>query len=283
MLLQQLIIGGLLTGAVYGLIGVGFTLVIGVGKIANFAHGAFVALGMYAAVFAKDRWDLNPYITLFAVVPMFALAGWLVAELFEWRGRKAGQIGELLIGLALLLVINGALEVQFGVSPRTIQGIEFGRITIFGRTILGTEILAATVTLVLALGLYAFVRYTRYGRALRAVASNPAAASLYGIRVPIAQRFAVTVSILLAGIAGIVISPFSVMTPDRGSTYLITAFAVIVVGGIGNTLGAVLAGLGIGLVTSLSSGYLSSYWTTLAPLALIMAILLTRRDLGVGS
>ena len=115
---------------------------------------------------------------------------------------------------------------------------------------------------------------------MRAVADNAEAAGLYGIRVPVARRAAVTISIVVAGAAGIVISPFTVLTPGVGTTYLISAFAVVIVGGIGNALGAVLAGVGIGLVTSLSSGYLASYWTSLAPLIVILLVLLVRPGLS---
>ena len=115
---------------------------------------------------------------------------------------------------------------------------------------------------------------------MRAVAENAEAAGLYGVRVPVAQRAALAVSIAIAGAAGVVISPFTVLTPDAGAAYLISAFAVVILGGIGNTLGAVAAGLGIGVVDSLCSGYLASYWTSLAPLLIILLVLLLRPDTG---
>jgi branched-chain amino acid transport system permease protein len=94
--------------------------------------------------------------------------------------------------------------------------------------------------------------------------------------VPIAQRAAVTASIVLAGAAGVIISPFSSMTPQVGSGFLISGFAVVIIGGIGNTLGAVAAGLAIGLLNALSAGYLSSAWVGLTPLIVILAVLLAR-------
>jgi branched-chain amino acid transport system permease protein len=191
-----------------------------------------------------------------------------------------GEIGELLIGLALLLLINGLLEVIFSDNPRTISGPTLGHVQVAGLDIYGTELAAVGFTLVAAVGLYVFLRASRWGRALRAVADNAEAAGLYGIRVPIARRAAVTISIVVAGAAGMVISPFTVLTPGVGTTYLISAFAVVIVGGIGNALGAVLAGVGIGLVTSLSSGYLASYWTSLAPLIAILLVLLVRPGLS---
>ncbi len=280
MLFQQLLIVGLLTGAVLSLIGVGFTIVLGVGKIANFAHGAFVGVGMYAGYWSAQILGLNPYLMLIPGVLVFGLIGWGVAELFEWRGRKVGEIGELLVGLALLLLINGSLAVIFGSDPRTVQTVDLGSVKIAGLTIANTEIIAAVFTLVVAAGTYIFVRVSRWGRALRAVAENPSAAGLYGIRVPVAQRAAVTVSVVLAGISGMVISPFSVMTPEVGTSFLISAFAVVIIGGIGNTVGAVIAGLGIGVVNSMAAGYLSSVWTTLVPLLIILAFLLARPNVA---
>jgi branched-chain amino acid transport system permease protein len=113
------------------------------------------------------------------------------------------------------------------------------------------------------------------------VAQNPVAAGLYGVRVPIAQRLAVVLSIVLAGVSGIIISPFTVLTPSAGAAYLISAFAIVIIGGVGNTLGALLAGLGYGLITSVASGYLASYWTTLVPLALILLFLMLKPEIGV--
>lgn len=278
MLFEQLIVVGLITGAVYSLVGVGFTLVLGVGKIANFAHGSFVAAGLYFALYVHEHLGWNPYLALIPGVVFFALVSLGVAELFEWRGRRVGEIGELLVGLALLLLIGGLLETMYGDQPRTIQGLTAGSVHVAGLVLSGTEIIAAVFTLVLAAATYVFVRRTRWGRALQAVAEDAEAAGLYGIHVPIAQRAAVVVSIVIAGIAGILISPFTVMTPSIGTDYLTAAFAVVIIGGIGNTLGAVGAGLAIGVIQSLASGYLASYWTTLAPLVVILAVLLVQPE-----
>jgi branched-chain amino acid transport system permease protein len=278
MLFEQLIVIGLITGAVYSLVGVGFTLVLGVGKIANFAHGSFVAVGLYFALSVKDHLGWNPYVALLPGLVFFTVVAIGVAELFEWRGRKVGEIGELLIGLALLLLIGGLLETVYGNKPQTIEGLTAGRVHVFGLVLSGTQIIAAVFTLVLAAAIYLFVRRSRWGRALLAVAEDAEAAGLYGVRVPVAQRVAVVSSIVIAGIAGILISPFTVITPTIGTNYLISAFAVVILGGIGNTLGAVGAGLAIGVVQALSSGYLASYWTTLAPLVVILVVLLIQPE-----
>jgi len=281
MFAEQLVLEGLLSGAVYGLVGGGFTLVLGVGRIANFAHGAFVAAGLYWAVFAQDQFGVNPYLALGPGLAFFALIALGTAELFERRGRQVGEIGELLIGLALLLVINGLLEALYTDSPRTIRDFTLGGVPVFGFTVYGTQIAAAAFTFAVAAGIYLLIRASRWGRALRAVAEDPLAAGLHGIRVPATQRAAVALSIVLAAAAGIVISPFTTIYPQIGTTFLITAFAVVIVGGIGNTFGALLAGLGIGVINSLAGGYLASYWTTLAPLILILAFILVRRERGV--
>ncbi len=278
MLFGQLIVIGLVTGAVFSLVGVGFTLVLGVGKIANFAHGSFVAVGLYFALFVKEHLGWNPYLALIPGVVFFGLVALASAELFEWRGRKVGEIGELLIGLALLLLIGGLLETVYGNEPRTLEGLTAGSVQVFGLSLAGTEIIAAVFTLLLAVAIYVFVRATRWGRALRAVAEDPEAAGLYGVQVPVAQRAAVVLSIMIAGIAGIIISPFSVFTPGIGLNYLVSAFAVVIIGGIGNTLGAVGAGLAIGILEALSAGYLASYWTTLAPLVVILLVLLVQPE-----
>jgi branched-chain amino acid transport system permease protein len=281
-LAEQLVVAGLLAGAVYGLVGVGFTLVLGVGRIANFAHGSFVAAGLYWALFFQDQFGLNPYFALLPGVVVFTLVGFAVAELFERRGRRVGEIGELVVGLAILLLVGGFLEAVYTDQPKTIHDLTLGGARVFGFVVFGTQIAAAVFTFAVAGGLYLFVRLSRLGRALRAVAEDPIAAGLYGVRVPGAQRFSVAMSVALASVAGIVISPFTTMYPQIGTEFLLTAFAVVIVGGIGNTLGAVLAGLAIGVADSLASGYLASYWTTLAPLILILVFLLFQRESEVA-
>jgi len=272
----QLIVLGLITGAVLSLIGVGFTIVIGVGKIANFAQGAFVGLGMYMGYWANVHLGWSPYLTVLPGLVLFGICGWIVAELFESRGRNSGAIGELLVGLALLLLITGLLSVSFGENAVTLPAASYGAVSVANLHIPVSELIAAGFTFSVAAGIYLFMRWSRWGRALRAVAENPRAAGLYGIRVPIARRVAVLVSIVLAGVTGIMISPFSVLTPEVGTTFLLTAFAVVIIGGIANTVGAVAAGLAIGLADSFAAGYLSSVWTTLAPLILILLFLLIR-------
>jgi branched-chain amino acid transport system permease protein len=272
----QLLVLGLLDGAVLSLVATGFTLVLGVGKIANFAHGAFVAVGMYLGYEVYVAWRISPYLTLLPALVFFALVGWAVAEVFEQRGRKVGEVGELLVGLALLLLINGLLELFFTDNPKTLSGVNIGGLGVFGITIQWTQIVAGIFAFVLAGGLHVFIHTSRWGRALRATAEDPTVAGLYGVRVPVAQRAAVTLSIIVAGLAGIMIAPFTVLTPDIGTTFLISAFAVVVLGGIGNTQGAVIAGLFVGVADSLAAGYLSSYWTTLTPLIIILGYLLIR-------
>ncbi len=211
---------------------------------------------------------------------LFAIVGVGVAELFEWRGRKVGEIGELLIGLALLLVIGGLLEVLFTDNSRTITGPVLGHIRIAGLSISGAQIVAVAFTLATSLGLYVFLRVSRWGRALRAVADNGEAAGLYGVRVPIARRAAVTISIVVAGAAGLVISPFTVLTPDVGSTYLISR-----VRRGDRRRDRQRAGRRPGRHRHRRrdlavAGYLASYWTSLAPLIVILAVLLLRPQLS---
>jgi len=276
MYFAQLFISGLLSGAVLGLIGVGFSLVLGVGKIANFAHGAFVAVGLYVGYWLGHDLGLNPYLLVVPVALAFGLVGWGVAEVYERRGRKVGPVGELLVGLALLLVLNGGLAEIFGENPVNLTKYQLGSLTVFHEAISGSELVAAIFTVTVAVCITLFLRMSRWGRALRAVAENASAAGLYGVRVPVARRAAVVGSIVLAGVSGLLISPFTVMTPEAGSTYLIAAFAVVILGGVGNAVGAVAAGLVVGVIDSLAVGYTSTAWTTLVPLLIILGYLLIR-------
>ncbi|WP_392544239.1 branched-chain amino acid ABC transporter permease [Oryzobacter telluris] len=276
MLLPQLLITGILTGMVYGLVGVGFTLVLGVGKIANFAYGSLVALGMYFAYVLHEWTGLGPYVALLPGLVLFSLLGLGIAELFEWRARASGEIGELLIGLGVLLTIGGLLAVIFSDNPRTMDAAIQGGWEVFGFVVPWDKLLAGGFTFVLGLSLFLFIRRTRVGRAMRAVAENSQAAALHGVRTPVIRRLAVVISTAIAGISGILVSSFVVLTPEVGTNFLISAFAVVIVGGIGNTIGAVFAGMGVGVIEALSAGYLSSIWTTIVPLVIIFVALMVR-------
>jgi len=281
-LFTQVVITGLLSGAVLSLIGIGFTLVLGVARIANFAHGGFVGLGMYAAYWGQREYDISPYVLVPVALVVLIVVGWAVADLFEWRGSRTGEIGELLVGLSLLLLIDGALELKFGTEPKTLVTNALGSVGVAGLRISGSELLAAAMALAVGVLLFAFIRYSRWGRALSAVAQNPEAAGLYGVPVPFARRASVILSIVIAGLTGLIIAPFSIATPDAGATFLISAFAVVILGGVGNTLGALVAGLMIGLVEAIAAGYLPQEWAPLAPLAIILTYLLIRPVKGVA-
>jgi branched-chain amino acid transport system permease protein len=237
-------------------------------------------VGMYLAWWTHGHWHLNPYLLVPPAIVAFAVLGVGVAELFEWRGKRVGQIGELLVGLALLLFIGGGLEALFGTQPRVITGVEAGQVKVAGLAVHGTQIVAASAAVASAVGLYLGIRETRLGRAMRAVADNPDSAGLYGINIPIMRRAAMVLSVVVAGVSGVLIAPFTVLIPTAGSTYLISAFAIVIIGGVGNTLGALVAGLSLGVVEAMAAGYLESYWTSLVPLMLILAILMIRPNVG---
>lgn len=274
-LFANLILLGILAGAVYGLVGIGFTMVLGVANVANFAHGSLVVLGMYFTYLLYTQLGINPYVALLPGVVVFALIGAAMAALFRTRADAGGETGELLLGLGFLLIIESGLQIAYGPGPKPLNYSE-ASVTIFGNEILITKIAALVIAVILALMVHRLIRATALGRSMQAVAIDPEGAGIQGIPVVRVRDATVAISVVIAGAAGIVISPFTIMTPFGGAGFLLSAFAVVVIGRLGSARGAVLAGLLIGIIESLASGYLSSGWAPIVSLGIVLVFLIIR-------
>jgi len=266
---------GLLLGFVYGLAAMGLTLIWGVMKVINLAHGATMALGMFVVFIIFSRLNLHPYLALLLVVLLGLLFGYVVYVVSVHRVINAPYLSTLLATFAVNMIIIGAGTAVFTTTPRTVD-FDLGRVQLGPVTLLGTRLVAALISLVATAGLYVFLYRTRPGKSIRAVANNRAAASLMGVPTSPTLALAFGVGTMLAALAGGLIATFFPFTILSGAGYQTKGFVIGVLGGLGNPTGALVGGLVLGAMEGLIPVFLPVNWVPVIEFVLFVLILLVR-------
>ncbi|RPI56336.1 MAG: branched-chain amino acid ABC transporter permease [Chloroflexi bacterium] len=266
---------GLLLGFVYGLAAMGLTLIWGVMKVINLAHGATMALGMFVVFIIFSQLNLHPYLALVLVAVLGLLFGYAVYAISVHRVINAPYLSTLLATFAVNMIIIGFGTAVFTTTPRNVY-FEMGRVEIGPVTLLGTRLVAALISLAATAGLYIFLYRTRPGKSIRAVANNRAAASLMGV--PTAPTLALSFGIgtMLAALAGGLIATFFPFTILSGGGYQTKGFVIGVLGGLGSPTGALLGGLILGAMEGLIPVFLPVNWVPVIEFVLFVLILLVR-------
>ena len=254
--LVQVIVGGLLLGAVYALFSSGLTLVWGMMNIVNFAHGDFVMLGMYAAFVVFSLFGVGPAAGAPFAALLLATVGVIVYFSLIRHIMKGPMLAQILGTFGLALLLRYSVFWWFGANflslPNNIVG---GTYDIFGLRIEAARLLAGAVALVVTLGLHLLLTRTSLGSKMLAVAEDSTAAQLMGIRPDTMQAIAWAIAAGATGLAGALIATFFYIVPTVGETLGIVAFVTVSLGGFGSVPGALVAGLMIGVIESVS-GYL---------------------------
>jgi len=274
-LFLQTLVNGLVLGASYAVIAVGLTLVFGILHIANFAHGAFFAIGAYG-VLLLNMWGV-PYL---ATLPLAVLIVALVAFVTEYviiRHAVYGDShhGSIIVTFATGQALIAALILIFGPDPHPISS-PFAHSTWSGLGILiaGQRIFIVIASALVLAGFGAWLRYTIKGQQLLAVAQNPRGALYSGINVPMIRSLSFIVGVAAAGFAGALMAPIVTAYPTMGHTTLITGFTVVILGGMGSISGALLGALLIGVGNAMFETYVSVSWTPALGWILVIAVLL---------
>jgi branched-chain amino acid transport system permease protein len=248
----------------------GLTLIFGVLDIVNFAHGAFLALALFLTYGVVRTTGAHPYLALLIAVPVMFGLGWLVQFTVLNRAMGKPLANQLLITLAVSLLIENGLLLFFGADPRSVRFPGEHGIGVFGAVASLSRVLAFAAALVLAAGLCLFLRRTRVGTAIRAVAANRQGAELVGVDVRHIYALTFAIGTACAGAAGTLVAPFTTIEPTTGSLFTIIAFVVVVLGGLGNVLGALAGGVLIGLTEQLGGVFVPSQ----SPLLIVFAVFL---------
>ena len=277
--LLQLMLNGLALGLLYALIAVGLSLIFGVMEIINFAHGELLMLGAFAMTFALPVMGLLYWPALVVAVITIGLAGFVIYELLLAQLKPEEFERSILITLGLSIIIIHTMQYFFTATPRLVdtqygfEGVEIGSIRITW-----TRVIGALAAIAAFAGLYLVLRHTQFGRAMRAIAQNREAALMVGIRPRVVARNAVVLASALCGLAGAAIAPIQLVTPYMGQFLIFKAFALVIIGGLGNIPGAIVAALGLGLVESWIGGFFEIVWQEAAVFVIMIAVLFVRPD-----
>lgn len=266
---------GLLIGFVYGLAAMGLSLIWGVMRVINLAHGAIMALGMFAIFLIFSQLHLHPYIALPLVAILGLLFGLATYFIAVHRVINAPYLSTLLATFAVNMIIIGIGTTVFTTTPRTVD-FDMGRIQLGAVTLLGTRLVAALIALLVTAGLYLFLYRTKPGKAIRAVANNRAAASLMGVPTAKTLALAFGIGTMLAALAGALIATFFPFTILSGSGYQMKGFVICVLGGLGNPTGALIGGLLLGAMEGIIPVFMPVNWVPVIEFVLFVLILLVR-------
>lgn len=272
----NILILGLLLGGIYALVSVGLNIIFGVIRIINFAQGEFLMLGMYATYVCYRMIGLDPYVAVFVVVPLMGAFGMLVYW-FIMRPLQNEPMMQVFASFGLLLVLqNLVLAVTHGLTYSVNTPLSQVVVSLGVAQIGLARIVVLVAAGAAALGLGLFLTRTRFGQAIRAVAQDRKAAELMGINVHRTFMISFGIGAALAGLAGVLLTPIYTMTPYIGGNFIMAAFAVVVLGGLGSVTGAFVGGFIVGLTEAFAGYYIDPTLKKALLFTVFIAVLLIR-------
>lgn len=280
-MLFSAILTGLVLGGTYALVAMGLTLQYGVARIMNLAYGDIIIAASFSAFVLFTALGINPLLGMLIVIPAgFALSWLIYAVMLQPLARRSRDRGRLegdsiLATFGLLFVIQGVALVIFGSGFMSYSYLAVP-IDILGTTIAANRLLAFGLAITFGLGLWLVLTRTRFGTVIRAVAANPASAPLVGINVDSVARFAFAIGGALAAAGGVVVSMYLTFSATMGVIFTMKALIVVIMGGVGNLMGALAAGLILGLVETLVASFIDPGLTLAATYLFFLAVLVVR-------
>jgi branched-chain amino acid transport system permease protein len=273
--LLEILIVGAVSSAIYAMLAVGFTLIFGVARILNLAHGSFYALGAYGAYFFTMQLKLPLLPSALLAIAVVAVFG-IVVERVLIRPMRKSQLAVLMITLAVALVVEQALFLTFGSEYRNVPAFVDKMYTIGGVSVGGARLLALAVGTVVIAALWLFIQHTRLGSAILAISQDPQAAQYMGI--PSDRIFSIVmgISAALAAAAGVLAGPFLTVQPTMWLLPIVKAFAIVVVGGLGSIPGSILAALMLGYAETIVGYMISTSWTEIVSVLATLLMLVFR-------
>ncbi|HEX2134589.1 MAG TPA: branched-chain amino acid ABC transporter permease [Microvirga sp.] len=279
--LASQVVLGLVNGSFYAMLSLGLAVIFGTLNIVNFAHGAFYMVGAFGAFFALTNLGLNYWVALVVVPLAVGAIGVLVERGLLKQLRGLDPLYGLLLTFGLSLILEGVLRDYYGSSgrsyprPPALNGawnLGFMALPVSRAWVIG-------VSLVVCLATWYVIERTKLGAYLRAATENPALTQAFGINVPLLVTLTFGFGVALAGLAGVLAASAVQITPLMGSQIIIVVFAVVVIGGMGSILGAIVTGLGLGIIEGLTRVYYPEASATVV--FVIMALVLLVRPAGL--
>ncbi|MDE3081638.1 MAG: branched-chain amino acid ABC transporter permease [Paracoccaceae bacterium] len=276
-ILWPAILNGVTTGALYALIALGLTLIYGVLHIINFAHGALLMVALYIVYFLFRLFGLDPYLSLVIVPPVMFALGYALQRGVIGRAGHGRDENILLVTLGLSIVIENLALMLFSSDTQTVEtAYGFSTVSVLGAFIPVPKAVAFVGAVVTALALWAFMSRTDLGRAIRAVAKERKGARLVGIDVDHVYAMSFGIGVGVLGIAACLLMPSYYVTPQVGHGFILIAFTIVVLGGMGSFVGALIGGIVIGVVEAVGGLMLGESLGQIGIFAIFILILLFR-------
>jgi branched-chain amino acid transport system permease protein len=251
--LLDIIIAGLVMGGIYALAAVGLNLQYGVVRVLNMAYGEFVMVGGFIGFWMFTLYRINPIISLAICIPTMYILGWLVHKfIFQPIRAKSENIDKfagysILASYGLIFIMQSLAVLAWGGRIKAYSFLS-KPVVILGATFEANRLVAFAASILLSIAFYIFLRVTRIGKAVRAIAQDAETASLMGINVDSLYGHTFAIGTVLAGMAGVILSTMFPVSATMGFQYTVIAIVIIVLGGLGNILGSLIGGLILGLI-----------------------------------
>lgn len=274
-ILGQLLIGGLLAGALYALLACGLNLVFGVMRVINLAHAEFMLIGAFGAYVLYTAFGLHPLLALLVVVPAVFLFGYFVQHALVERVVGRPLLTSLLATYGLSIVLLNIGLLLFTSDFKSVPALSGS--FVYGEFVLPKpRAAAALISLLFTVGVYLFLERTRLGKAVRAVSEHPHVATICGIDTQRIRMLTFGLAAAMAGAAGVMLSMIYSFWPGSGADFIQKCFAIIIIGGMGNFVGALYGGLLLGVVEAFVGGAFTTQWAEATAYLLLVLVLLIR-------
>jgi branched-chain amino acid transport system permease protein len=274
---MDIVVSGILNGAFFATVGVGLSLVFGVIRLVNLAHGELIVLGSYLASVVATWLGVDPFIALVVVAPLCALLAYPVQRFLLTGLLRRGLEPPLVATFGISLLVSAALTQVFGGSARSLSTpYASAGVDLLGMRLRVIDLIGLVVSIVLVVAVHLVLRHTSWGTALRAAAADPVTAGSMGINVNVVYAATFAVSAAIAAVGGVLIGTAYSFSPTSGANYMLIGFTVVVLGGTGSVLGALWGGLALGLVQSIGSAVLGGQYRDFVIYAAFIVILAVR-------
>jgi len=275
----QLLINGLIAGAIYALVASGFSLIFSTAKFIHFAHGSTVAVGAYLLHLFYGILNLNFWLAVILTIPAAALSGWLINRLIYHPLRKRGASNTILLmaSIGLLILIESLILLIFGADVKTIGFLEIVKgIEIGGAIITPLQIVIIIVSVLLLIGLFLLMKKTKLGKAMRVVSDNKDVAEIVGISSRRIYAYTFLIGSAIAGIAGILVGMEQNLEPTMGTNLMIKGFTGAIIGGVSSVPGAVVGSFILGIVENFGIWFLPSGYKDAIAFIILFVFLIFR-------
>jgi branched-chain amino acid transport system permease protein len=275
--LSQNLILGLLLGGVYALVAGGLTLIFGVMRVINIAHGAFLMLAAFITFTFWDEFGIDPLLAILITTPVIFAIGWITYKVAVAPVRTAPMASTVLLTFGLALVLEAVMGTVWGNNSTAIRpGYADESFRFAGLFLPKAQVYGGAVAVLVLVGLALILSKTWLGRAIRAASVNPGGAELVGIKVAAVAALVFALGIAAAGAGGAIVGVLYPFVPGAHYQWIARLLAIVVLGGMGSINGAVLGALIFGVAETLTSAYVSPSWATAVPYAIVFAVLLIR-------